>query len=74
VVIQLKDKAIKLWIDNPIAEVNGEKIAIDPNNSNVKPIIINSRTYVPIRFVSENLGCNVSWDNTTRKVTIIYSE
>ncbi|PIV54530.1 MAG: copper amine oxidase [Caldiserica bacterium CG02_land_8_20_14_3_00_36_38] len=74
VVIQLKDKAIKLWIDNPMAEVNGEKIAIDPNNSNVEPIIINSRTYMPIRFVSENLGCNVSWDNTTRKVTIIYSE
>ena len=74
VLIELKDKTIKLWIGNPQAEVNGQKVAIDPDNNLIKPIIINSRTYIPIRFVSENLGCTVSWDNATRKVTIVYSE
>ena len=74
VTIKLRDKTIKLWIDNPVAEINGKKIAIDPNNSNIMPIIVNSRTFVPLRFVSENLGCTVSWDGTKRIVTIVYSE
>jgi len=30
----------------------------------------NSRTQVPIRFVGEALGANVSWDGNTKKVTI----
>jgi sugar lactone lactonase YvrE len=74
VLIELKGNSIKLWIDNPVAEVNGQKVAIDPDNNLIKPVIVNSRTYVPLRFVSENLGCTVSWDNSTRTVTIVYSE
>ena len=37
-----------------------------------KPFIDNSvgRTYVPVRFVSEALGCNVSWDNGTQTANI----
>lgn len=72
--IEFKEKEIKLWIDQGIAEVNGNKMPIDPENRLVKPVIINSRTYVPVRFVAENLGCTVFWDNATRKVTIIYKE
>ena len=30
----------------------------------------NSRTMVPLRFVSENLGFNVGWDNKTQTATI----
>jgi hypothetical protein len=36
----------------------------------VAPLIINSRTYVPIRFVSEAMGCDVSWDDPTDTVTV----
>jgi len=74
VLIEFKDKTIKLWIGNPEAEVNGQKVAIDPDNNLIKPIIINSRTFIPLRFVSENLGYSVSWDGVQRKVTIVYSE
>jgi hypothetical protein len=34
------------------------------------PIIVNSRTLVPIRFISESLGKKVSWDNNNRNVII----
>jgi hypothetical protein len=72
VTIVFKDKTIKLWIDNDTAEVNGMKLKIDTNNSSVKPIIINSRTMLPVRFVAENLGCSVNWDDKTRKITLTY--
>lgn len=34
------------------------------------PIIENSRTLLPIRYVAEAVGANVSWNNTDRRVTI----
>ncbi|MCX8095363.1 MAG: PQQ-binding-like beta-propeller repeat protein [Caldisericia bacterium] len=72
VTISFKGDIIELWIDNPQAKVNGIIKWIDENNHNVKPIIINGRTMLPIRFVAENLGCEVQWDGNTRKVTIVY--
>ena len=36
----------------------------------VAPVIINDRTYVPIRFVADELGAETSWDEATKTVTI----
>ena len=36
----------------------------------VAPIIIDSRTYVPIRFVAEELGATVDWNESTQEITI----
>ncbi len=38
--------------------------------NDVVPEIKNDRTMLPIRFVAENLGAKVSWDEETRTVTI----
>ena len=38
--------------------VNGERV-----NSDVQPFILDGRVMVPIRFVGEALGAEVSWDN-----------
>lgn len=65
VTVQLGSKKIELWINKKIIKVNGEEKEID-----VAPQIINSRTMVPIRFISENLGLNVTWDEKTKKITI----
>ena len=73
VTINFNGTVIELWIDKPQARVNGEMKWIDPNNHDVKPIIINSRTMLPLRFVAENLGCTVKWDASTRTITIIYT-
>jgi len=72
VTINFKGTTIELWIDNPKSRVNGTEVYIDPNNHSVKPIIVNSRTMLPLRFVAESLGCDVGWDNDTRTITITY--
>lgn len=46
--------------------VNGKEKVLD-----VSPLIIESRTLVPVRFLSEALGCKVSWDNYAKKVDVI---
>lgn len=38
--------------------------------SDVAPYIKNSRTYVPIRFIAEELGFDVKWDAKTKKVSM----
>lgn len=58
-----------LYIDKNNALINGVK-----KNLDVAPEITDGRTFVPLRFVSENFGANVEWDATTRTVTITYSE
>ena len=72
VTINFNGTVIELWIDNPKAKVNAFEKWIDPNNHDVKPIIINDRTMLPLRFVAESLGCDVGWDPDTRTITIIY--
>ncbi len=56
---------IELWIDNPQAQVNGAATTLD-----VPPTIINGRTLVPVRFISQELGAQVSWDAATQTVTV----
>lgn len=61
---------IEMWIDNPVAMVEGKPRQIDPLNNNVAPRLLEGRTMTPSRFVAETLGANVAWDGTQRKVTI----
>jgi photosystem II stability/assembly factor-like uncharacterized protein len=74
VTINFKGTLIELWIDNPKAKVNGTENWIDPNNHDVRPTIINSRTMLPLRFVAESMGCKVDWDQETSKITITYPQ
>ena len=73
VTITLSSTTIELWIGKSTAKVNGVNTPIDPTNSKVVPEIINSRTMLPLRFVTENLGCTVEWDPKTRTITIVYN-
>lgn len=59
------DIVVMLQIGNTTAWVNGEAEALD-----VPAKIINDRTMVPARFVSETLGCKVEWDELKRRVFI----
>ncbi len=59
------DISVVLQIGNTTAKVNGEDKALD-----VPAKIISGRTMVPVRFISESLGCNVDWDDATKTVII----
>ncbi len=56
---------IILTIGSPNAIVNGEILTND-----VAPIIRNGRTMLPIRFIVEELGGKIEWNNELKKVTI----
>jgi len=56
---------ITMQIENPMADVNGKEVAMD-----VAPMIVNNRTMVPLRFVAENFGLKVDWNDHSRKITI----
>jgi len=72
VTVTLGSTTIELWIGKSIAKVNGVDTPIDSSNSKVVPEIINSRTMLPLRFVTEKLGCDVKWNGTTQTITITY--
>ena len=59
------DKKIIITVDNKVAYVNGE-----PHSLDVPAKVLNGRTLVPVRFVSEMLDCNVDWDEETQTVVI----
>ena len=44
-------------------------LPIDLNNPNTRTILYNSRTYLPVRFISENLGYQISYANQTVSIT-----
>lgn len=53
-------------IDSPTAFLNNRVVSMP------KPAkLINNRTMVPIRFVSEALGAKVEWDGTNNRVLVI---
>jgi PKD repeat protein len=73
VTIIFKDITIELWIGKNNARVNGTYKFIDPENPEVKPIVIPpGRTMLPIRFIAENMGCKVDWDANLKEVKITY--
>ena len=58
-------KKILLTINSPEMYVNESKITLD-----VPAQIRNSRTLVPVRAISEALGCRVEWDGASKTVII----
>lgn len=65
VIITKGDTEIKVWQDNKIAYVNDKEVVLD-----VEPVNLNSRIFVPIRFIAESLGCEVEWIDSEQKVIL----
>jgi hypothetical protein len=67
--VTIKDEwsgtTILLTIDSGIAIVNGKEEKLD-----VEALITGGSTYVPVRFIVENLGGKAGWDDATRTVSI----
>lgn len=63
-----------LWIDKDTAfKTDGAKLT-GYCKMDTPPKIINDRTMVPIRAISELLGADVDWDNEERTVLISYED
>ena len=60
-----KGKSINLVIGQKQARVDEDNIVLD-----TAAALVNSRTMVPLRFVSEGLGAEVQWDQYARAIYI----
>ena len=65
--ITLKDgkTIVVLTLDKDYALINGKNVKID-----APPQINKNTTFVPLRFVSENLGLNVTYNHSDRSVLV----
>jgi len=62
-----EDMNISFVLGNNTAIVNGRQVKLD-----VPAYAENGRTYIPLRFVSEEMGAEVAWDGDKRLVTVTY--
>ncbi len=62
--------AVMLYLNSPIAFVKNHQTFVDEENPNATPLVENGRTFVPLRFIAEGFGADVSWDNDSKTATI----
>ncbi|MGG4217502.1 GH25 family lysozyme [Paenibacillus jamilae] len=63
VTIHKQNLNLSLQVNNPIALVNDQPMGLA-----VAPLLSGGTTYVPLRFVSEQTGMEVSWNNELKTV------
>lgn len=63
-------KTVVMQINNPVITVDGESRNIDENNT--VPTIINDRTFIPVRGLTEAMGGSAQWDNDTKTAVLNY--
>lgn len=57
--------SVSFSIDDTNAEINGKTATMD-----IPARLINDKTMVPLRFLSEEMGYTVTWDEATRTAVI----
>jgi len=57
--------SVTITVGSKTAFVNGKPVVFD-----ISPQIINGRMLVPLRFVTESLGSQVTWDAKTKTISI----
>lgn len=65
------DKTIEMWINKTTARINGREMKYDSKGV-LCPAILNGKTMLPLRFVAENLGADVTFDAKEKTITIVY--
>ncbi|MFZ5642184.1 MAG: copper amine oxidase N-terminal domain-containing protein [Bacillota bacterium] len=66
--ISRDDLSIVMYVNERTYTVNGEKRWMD-----IPPVIKNGRNMVPVRFIVEEMGCEVEYDDATSTV-YVYTE
>ncbi len=66
VTLTTDENKIELWIGRIDAKMNGETLTLLS-----APEISNNVTMVPLRFISEGFGAEVSYDSKTKQITVL---
>lgn len=64
------NNSIVLGINSSKVYVNGQLSRIDDKNKEIAPFIENGTTFIPLRFLSEQLAATLSLDPKTQEITI----
>jgi S1-C subfamily serine protease len=72
VTISVDVNTLELVIGNRMATVNGKQLPIDAANATIVPVIVGGRTMLPVRFVGEQLGGVVEWNQATKTATLTF--
>lgn len=59
---------IKLWVDIPTAEVNGQRVSVTP-----VPAMVKGRVMIPMKFVTTAFGMKIDYSATDKKITVTWS-
>jgi hypothetical protein len=59
---------VMMWIGQKAIIADGQSAEID-----IAPYTDNGRTLLPMRFVAENLGCQIEWIGSLRRVIIVFN-
>ncbi|NTU61535.1 MAG: copper amine oxidase N-terminal domain-containing protein [Caldiserica bacterium] len=68
--INVSDKTstkITLWVGQKKAKVNDQDVELS-----VAPTVVNGKTLVPVRFISEAFGAKVEWDAKEQRIDLIF--
>ena len=65
--LEVYENILEMQIGNKVLLSNGETKEMD-----VAPEIINNRTMLPLRFVSENVGCQIAWIGSSQQIVIVF--
>jgi Copper amine oxidase N-terminal domain. len=68
------EKQITVAYNNIKVSINGQQATLKDSSGNaVEPFTYNGTVYLPVRAVSQALGCTVAWDDTTSTVKLTSS-
>lgn len=66
--IDYSGRHVEMTLGSKIMLVDNKKTEMD-----VSAQTINGRTVLPVRFVSDGVGCKIEWIGSTRQVVIVYA-
>lgn len=65
VTVHRNGQLAEVWLDKTGMIMNGKAVTAE-----VPPVLMNQLTMVPLRILTENLGWKVTWDQSTKTVTL----
>jgi hypothetical protein len=61
------ENILEMWINSRRLLRNGRDAEMD-----IAPAVINERTMLPLRFVSDNIGCEIAWIGSSQQIVIVF--
>ncbi|ALS29839.1 copper amine oxidase [Paenibacillus sp. 32O-W] len=69
VTVQTADRLVTMKLGSTLATVNGKRVALD-----AAPVVKQGVTYVPLRFVTAELGMDISWNAKQKSVGVNHND